>query len=148
MLYYNDEKPRWIRQIDHQHIWSINVWAGIAGQYLFGPFFYGIVTGAVYQKFLENHLTDLLPVTIRDDREEMWFQHDGAPPHFAVAVRNWLNQEFTNMWIGRGGPVPWPPRPQEIISLDYYLWGYVKKVYTKVPTTRENTQIRIHEANC
>jgi hypothetical protein len=32
-----------------------------------------------------------------------WFQQDGAPPHFAANVRDFLNQEYPNRWIGRGG---------------------------------------------
>lgn len=33
--------------------------------------------------------------------------HDEAPPHFTRQVRN--NNNYPDEWIGRGGPVAWPP---------------------------------------
>ncbi|GBM23804.1 hypothetical protein AVEN_91142-1 [Araneus ventricosus] len=56
----------------------------------------------------------------------MWFQHDGVPAHFSTNVRNYLNATFGARWIGRGGPVPWPPRSPDLSSLDYLLWGHLK----------------------
>jgi len=38
----------------------------------------------------------------------MYFQHDGAPPHYTRYVREDLNESFRNRWLGRGGPVAWP----------------------------------------
>ena len=52
----------------------------------------------------------------------MFFQHDGAPPHYIRHVRDYLNQSFSNRWLGRGGPVAWPPRSPDLMPLDYYLW--------------------------
>jgi len=40
----------------------------------------------------------------------MYFQHDRVPPHYARRVREYLNEPFPNRWLGRGGPVEWPPR--------------------------------------
>ena len=34
---------------------------------------------------------------------------DGAPPHFSCFVTDVLNERFPDAWIGRGGPIPWPP---------------------------------------
>ena len=28
---------------------------------------------------------------------------DGAPPHFVLPVREWLENIFPDLWIGRGG---------------------------------------------
>jgi len=46
-----------------------------------------------------------------------------------------LDANFPNRWIGKDGPIPWPPRSPDIIPLDFFLWGYVKdKVFsTPVP---------------
>jgi len=30
-------------------------------------------------------------------------------------------------WIGRGGPIPWPPRSPDLNSLDFFFWGYLKE---------------------
>ena len=56
----------------------------------------------------------------------MYFQHDGAPPHYTRHVRDYLNESFHNRWLGRGGPVAWPPRSPDLTPLDYYLWGHMK----------------------
>ncbi|KAJ4442536.1 hypothetical protein ANN_04123 [Periplaneta americana] len=53
--------------------------------------------------------------------------HDGASPHFDRRVRNRLNATFPDRWIGRGGPVPWPPRSPDLSPLDFFLWGDVKR---------------------
>ena len=65
----------------------------------------------------------------------MIFQQDGAPPHWRLDVRKFLDDTFPYRWIGRGGPTPWPPRSPNITPLDFFLWGYVKdRVYaTQVP---------------
>ena len=36
------------------------------------------------------------------------------PAHFSIAARQVLNGKFPNRWIGRGGPVPWPPRSPDL----------------------------------
>ena len=52
----------------------------------------------------------------------MYFQHDGAPPHYTRHVRDNLNEYFSNRWLGRGGP----PRSPYLTPLDFYLWGHMK----------------------
>jgi len=49
-------------------------------------------------------------------------------------VREYLNESFPNRWLGRGGPVAWPPRSPDLTTpLDYYPRGHMKTVYeTKV----------------
>lgn len=78
----------------------------------------------------------------------MWFQHDGAPPHNALAVRRLLDRRYPGRWIGRGGPVAWPPRSPDLNPLDYFLWGHLKgKVYTAEEiNTQEELQARIAAA--
>ena len=74
-------------------------------------------------------------------------QQDGAPPHYAAIVRDFLDQEYGNRWIGRGGPITWPPRSPDLNKLDFFLWGYVKElVYHEPPTTMENMQDSIRVA--
>ena len=35
---------------------------------------------------------------------QMATMHDGAPPHFVLAARAILHQQFPNKWIGCQGP--------------------------------------------
>ena len=51
----------------------------------------------------------LLPQLEEDDNMDIVFQQDGAPPHWAWEVRNFLNTTFNGMWCGRGGPTAWLP---------------------------------------
>ena len=74
------------------------------------------------------------------------FQQDGAPPHWGLIVRNFLNETFPNRWIGRNDPTPWPPRSPDITPLDFFLWGYVKdRVYRTPVRDVETLQSRIIE---
>lgn len=54
------------------------------------------------------------------------FQQDGARPHWAINVRRYLDTKLPERWIGRGGPIAWPPRSPDLTPLDFFLWGYVK----------------------
>ena len=60
-------------------------------------------------------------------RMNMWMQHDGAPPHYALCSRQVMNEIYDEKWITRGGPVAWPPSSPDITSPDYFLWGLVKE---------------------
>jgi hypothetical protein len=60
---------------------------------------------------------------------------DGAPAHNATVVRNYLNGNFENCWIGTYGIIQWPPQSPDLIPLDYFLCGYLKTVvYADSPT--------------
>lgn len=67
-----------------------------------------------------------------------------ADMHFSIAVRNHLRATFGNRWIGRGGPVAWPPRSPDLTCLDFFLWGHMKQlVYETVVETEEDLVARI-----
>lgn len=146
--YWSDQNPHWVRQIDHQHRWSLNVWCGIVNGQIIGPYFFeGNVNAARYLDFLQNELPVLLEDLDFGTRQQMWFQQDGAPAHWACVVRNYLDATFGRRWIGRDGPVSWPPRSPDLTAPDFFLWGYLKDVvYRRAPTTRENMKERIRAA--
>ena len=72
----------------------------------------------------------------------MYFQHDGAPPHYTRHVREYLNESFPNLWLGRGGPVAWAPRSPDLTPLDCYLWGHMK---TLVYETKVESRAALHD---
>jgi len=51
---------------------------------------------------------------------------DGGPPHFSFFMTDVLNARFPDAWIGRGRPIPWPPRSPDLSPLDFFPWGYIK----------------------
>lgn len=138
------ENPNAIRQSHSQHRFSINVWAGIINRKLIGPhIFEERLDGNQYLHFLENILPNLLQnenVNLRG----MYFQHDGAPPHYARIVSEFLNNRYPNRWIGRGGPHYWPARSPDFNPLDFFFWGYMKNlVYEEEINTRDQLLQRI-----
>ena len=77
----------------------------------------------------------------------MWFQHDGAPPHFGNAVRGHLTATSGARWIGRSGPTVWPARSPDLTCLDFFLWGYMKSmVYETDVDSEEDLVARIVSA--
>jgi hypothetical protein len=83
--------------------------------------------------------------TIEDYQDgQLHFQQDGAPPHWALTVRDWLNRHFDERWIGRDGPIRWPPRSPDLTPLDYWLWGDLKRrVYAAKCETIDQLKQRI-----
>lgn len=146
MHYYSDVNPHWIRQHTNQHRWSLNVWCGIIRNRVVGPIFIqDRLHGDNYLALLQGQIEDAIDNLPLDLRINLWWQHDGAPAHYALLVQNFLNNNYGNCWIGRGGPITWPPRSPDMTPLDYFLWGYIKcKAYEVEPTTPENMQQRIH----
>lgn len=148
MHYYATENPHWMREVDNQHVWSLNVWGGILGMEIIGPYFFqDRLNGPEYRNFLSNELPVLLEEVDLITRHQMWLQHDGAPAHYHRIVRDYLTEAFADQWIGRGGPVSFPARSPDLTPLDFFLWGDVKqKVYREKPTTEENMRQRITAA--
>ena len=62
------------------------------------------------------------------------YQQNGAPPHFALLVREYLNRTFPNRRIGRGLHRLWAARSPDLTPMAFFMWGFVKdKAYsTKV----------------
>ena len=96
------------------------------------------------QSFARWTVSTLLENVPQQRRRQMYYQHDGAPPHFSQVLRQELNHKFPNRWIGRGGTQNWPPRSPNLNPLDYHVWGYMKAmVYAHNVNTREELLQRI-----
>lgn len=144
--YYASVNPHWVREVDNQHVWSINVWCGIVGNHVIGPYFFdGHLNGDMYLAFLQNDLEDLMEDVPLNIRAALIFQQDGAPPHWARRVRDYLDVIFPMRWIGRGSPFRlWPARSPDLTPLDFYLWGKIKDaVYFDRPRDPEDMKQRI-----
>lgn len=146
--YWSDHNPHWFREVDHQHVWKVNVWCGIIHDKIVGPIFLEEnLNGVRYASLLEEDLQDLLDELPLQYRGGMWFQQDGCSSHTSHVARNVLNVMFPGRWIGKYGPVPWPARSPDLTVLDYYLWGRIKEiVYRDRPTTRNDMKQRIRAA--
>jgi hypothetical protein len=138
------ENPRAVVECNFQHRFSVNVWCGVIYNYLIGPYvFEGRLTSVQYKIFLQHELPLLLDDVRLASRGRMWIQHDGAPPHYGREVTTYLNRKFRGRWIGRGGPVAWPPRFPDLSPLDFFK----SLVYRRGKSeTREQLAARIQDA--
>jgi hypothetical protein len=106
--------------MEHEHDTpKLNVWCALTSLFLTRPFIFekATVTGASYWEHTEklcNHM-----VTMR-----VHLQQDKAPPHYANPVKAFLDQQFPSKWMGKGGPITWPPRSPDLTPSDFFLWEY------------------------
>ena len=129
---------------------KIVVWMGLWSGGLIGPYvFDATVNGESYLEMLRDWLLPQLQHIDSFNDGELFFQQDGAPPHWSRAVRDWLDATFPYSWIGRGGPISWPARSPDLTPMDYWLWGDLKhRVYATQPRSLNELRQRISdEAN-
>lgn len=147
--YWSDVNPRWMEESHTQRPQKVNVWAGIIGNRIIGPYFIREnLTANGYLNLLRNHVVpDLInlfpnPENAQLIRNDIWLQQDGAPPHYGRNVREYLDEIFHTRWIGRRGEIEWPPRSPDLNPLDFFLWGHLKSV---VYRTRPNTLLELEQ---
>lgn len=148
--YWCESNPHEFREAHTQRPKKRNVWAGILGDEIIGPFFIdGNLDSSKYILLLHNQIVPAMRLSAARqnmDWNDVIFQQDGAPAHYAVLVRRYLDLVFPNRWIGRCGPILWPPRSPDLTGLDFFLWGFLKdKVFRTLPGTIQEMENRILE---
>ncbi|GBN87454.1 hypothetical protein AVEN_149389-1 [Araneus ventricosus] len=113
------------------HTWSLEnpryivkflMRCGIFNDRLIGRVFYeGTLTGQRYLELLQDVITDFVENIPLHQLRNVWFQHDGAPPHQISNVKQYLMETFQNQVIGYGGFVERPPRSPDLTPLDFFL---------------------------
>lgn len=107
-----------------QYRQAVNVWAGMLGHRIIGPFF---IDGSLMVNKYLNLLQDSIGPAVADTDDELYYQHDGCPAHNSNLVRDYLNYTFPNIWIGRGGVIKWPARSLDLSPNYFFLMGTLKK---------------------
>ena len=80
---------------------------------------------------------------VREDYKKYYFQQDGAKPHTANKVRDYLRSKFHDKFIDKER---WPPRSPDLNPCDFYLWGYLKlRVYNLLPNTLDELKMNIEK---
>lgn len=94
-------------------------WLTIAG--VIRPVFFHekTATGTVYLNMLENYTVSHVP---------HWyiFLQNGAPQW--TLVIEFLNEQFTGIWISLCGPIPWPPQLLILFPHEFHQWAYLKDI--------------------
>lgn len=128
------QNPHSVVEQRNQGRFGFSVWAGIYRGRIVGPFMYdGTLTTDKYLQILREQIElfiDELPLA---QRRNIYFQHDGAPPHNGAIINNFLNATFGNNWIGNRGPTLWPARSPDLTPMDYFLWGKLKDILYQMP---------------
>ncbi|KAJ8941495.1 hypothetical protein NQ318_005218 [Aromia moschata] len=83
-----------MRELHTQNPEKVNVWAGIIGENIIGPFFIDVnLNGETYLALLRNNvvptMANLYPAEGNPQLpgNAIWFQQDGPPAHYEVNVR-------------------------------------------------------------
>jgi len=74
------------------------------------------------------HLSILPAIRALYENSEVFYQQDGAPPHYHRDVRASLDEKLQGHWIGQRGTFEFPPRSTDLTPPDFYLWGTLKDV--------------------
>lgn len=139
------ENPHAVRSTSIQHRFSVNLWAGVLGNQIIGPFRLPTrLNSQNYLEFLRNEVDNFFDDIPLSRLPNIFYQHDGAPAHCGQAIKDWLNNNFPNRWIGRNGPVHWPARSPDLTILDFFVWGRMKAlIYLTEVSTLADLNARI-----
>lgn len=125
--YWSQENPRMNRSSRHQNRFSFNIWCGILGTRIIGPFFYqNSLNSERYLDLLRHDIEDALDDIPLGAIHNCWFQQDGAPAHNSRDVREYLFNRFQGKVVGTYSETPWPARSPDLSPLDFFVWGYIK----------------------
>ena len=129
---------------------KVTVWCAVAHNRIIGPYFFEDKNGSALTINSERYLAMLksyyIPaLKIHGELADIIFQQDGAPPHSANIVVEWLQEKFGDRLISRHCENVWPPYSPDLNPCDFYLWGYLKsKVYSDpIPKTCEELKRNI-----
>jgi hypothetical protein len=142
------DNPHRTIESNYQHRFSVNVWCGVIGDQLIGPYIFPQrLISAIYANLLRDelpaHLRECSSTNTTTDVPSAWW----SAVSFSQVVRQYADHKFPNRWIGRGGTQNWPPRSPDLNPLDYHVWGYMKAVvYEQKVNTREDLVHRILSA--
>jgi hypothetical protein len=116
------EQPNEIHEYIHRSA-KVDVWCGLLCDRVVCPFFFTVstITGDIYLQLLQLYVCPHIEDVERETGNRAIFMQDGAPPNVSLPVRGALNEKFPNAWIGRGGPIPWPPRSPDLTPMDFFF---------------------------
>jgi hypothetical protein len=111
-----------------------------------GYFLPPCLTIADYHDFQRKVLPELLQDVDLQTRINLWSVHDGAPPDFLFAFREFLNNVFLKQWTERGGqtsrPVPSPDLNPSHFSTAV-IWSLLLVLQKSVTSRTCNSEYRM-----
>jgi hypothetical protein len=116
------------------------VWCAISCGQVYGPYFFEeTVNQYNYLDMLKNFFWKAHCQA--PNFKKYYFVQDGATPHTANSVQNYLKSKFSDRFFTKD---IWPPRSPDINPCDFFLWGYLKdRVYNPMPKTVDELKANI-----
>ncbi|GFW11404.1 uncharacterized protein TNCV_3809231 [Trichonephila clavipes] len=102
------------------------------------------VTGSAYLDAIQLWL---IPEWEESEPDNFIWRKDGAPPHWYLSIRDWLNIIVPDQWICRKGShdkacFEWSSRSLDLTSCDFYLWGFIKNSVYVPPVPADLPDLR------
>lgn len=118
--------PQWLRQVQYQRQWNINVWGVVTGNRITGPYFTeGTLNVNRYDVFSLNVLPRLLEEILLRNQMWIWYKHDGCPARNATVAGSVSNR-------GIGGPRTWPVRSPDLTTFHFFTGKSTEEVSTSL----------------
>ena len=96
---------------------KVNVWCALTSKRIIGPFFFSdpTINSNTYLDMLESFITG----DWKTCRRKFISSRTVHPNTWGLHVRDFLNVRFPDRWIGRDGPIAWPPRYPNMTPHDW-----------------------------
>lgn len=150
--FWGSEKPALFHERP-LHGEYVTVWVAMSEIGTIGPYFFedsdGHTASVNSDRYLKLLSGKFLPALLRKgvNLEDAWFQQDGATPHTATKIVEWLEENFKGRYLSYRTERIWPPHSPDLNPLDFFLWGYLKDhVYTEKPTTLHELKLGIKKS--
>lgn len=100
---------------------KLNVWMGILGENVIGPFYIeGNLNSVKYLDLLRHHIVPEIRRLAGARFNNIWFQQDGCSVHNRVTVQHFLNETFPNRLLSGKGTILWPARSPDLAPCDFF----------------------------
>ena len=88
----------------YKNLKGVCAWCATSTESIVGPFFFNETE--IAQSYLTMLQQQLLPLLQQQGgADDLYFQQNGTPVHYAKLVRNWLDANLPNRWICKRGPL-------------------------------------------
>ena len=110
---------------------KVGVWCALSRGRIIGPIFFENTNTS--KRYIYNILEPFFDQLTEQEKQQGWFQQDGATAHTARVSMAAVSEVFGDRVISHG---LWPPRLPDFTPPDFYLWGKLKGlVYGDNPRT-------------
>ena len=118
---------------------QVMVWLGLTRNgTIFGPHFVrGKLNTQEYMRIVRYNVIQREFRRNGINRQQMWWQQDGASAHTSNASMRYLRGEFPGKLMSKNGDWDWPPRSPDLTICDFFLWGHLKHTIWNVPVNQQ-----------